>query len=173
MKRLWPVFLLLVLGGCERADLSDLERFVIETKAQSKGKVEPLPEIPPPPVYHYQASGLRDPFQPHHARLQSLRPQSDNGDSGVHPDLNRLPEPLENYPLDSLTMVGVLRNGGETWAVIRAPDNILYRVRVGNHLGQDHGRIIAITDTEVKIVEIVPDGSGGWMKRHNSLNLEG
>lgn len=171
MKRLWPILLLLLLGGCERADLSDLERFVIETKAQSKGQVEPLPEIPPAPVYHYQASGLRDPFQPHRARLQTARPQS--GGNGIHPDLERPREPLENYPLDALTMVGVLRNGGETWAVIRAPDNILYRVRVGNHLGQNHGRIIAITDTEVKIVEIVPDGAGGWMERPNALKLAG
>jgi len=171
MRRLWPLLLLLLLGGCERADLSDLERFVIDTKAQSKGKVEPLPEIPPPPVYHYQASGLRDPFQPHRARLQALRPQT--GGNGVHPDLERPREPLENYPLDALVMVGVLRNGGETWAVIRAPDNILYRVRVGNHLGQNHGRITAITDTEVKIVEIVPDGAGGWMERPNALKLAG
>ncbi len=171
MTRLWPILLLLLLGGCERADLSDLERFVIDTKAQSQGKVEPLPEIPPPPVYRYQASGLRDPFQPHRARLQAARPQT--GGNGVHPDLDRPREPLENYPLDALTMVGVLRNGGETWAVIRAPDNILYRVRVGNHLGQNHGRITAITDTEVKIVEIVPDGAGGWMERPNALKLAG
>ncbi len=171
--RALPVLLVpLILAGCERADVSDLEAFIVQARTQAKGQVEPLPAIPTPETYHYRPEGLRDPFQPPRARLQAATPtRLDGGTPDLHPDADRVREPLESYPLESLTMVGVLRNGGEIWAVIRAPDNTLYRVRKGNYLGQNHGRIIAIGDNEVKIMELVPDGAGGWMERPNSLSL--
>ncbi len=173
-SRLLALLMVLALSGCERADVSDLEKFIVEARTQAKGRVEPLPEIPAPETYRYQPEGLRDPFQPPRARLQAATPALPAAQgAGIHPDADRAREPLESYPLESLTMVGVLRNGGEIWAVIRTPDNTLYRVRKGNYLGQNHGRIQAIGDNEVKIMEIVPDGAGGWMERPNSLSLNG
>ncbi len=93
--RLALLLSVILLGGCERADLSDLERFVAETRAQAKGKVEPLPDIPPPPVHQYQPNGLRDPFQPPRARLMAARPRGEAG-AGPRPDQDRPREPPEH-----------------------------------------------------------------------------
>jgi len=91
--------------------------------------------------------------------------------SKVRPDLNRPREPLEEYPLDSLRMVGILELKGTRWALIKTPDETIHRVRVGNYMGQNHGRITRITETQVDLIEIVPDGLGGWMERKAQVAL--
>ena len=71
----------------------------------------------------------------------------------------------------ALRMLGVIQANGKTYALIKAPDNIVHRVTRGDHLGQNYGAITKVDDTEIKLTEIIPDGFGGWMQRFASLAL--
>ncbi len=158
----------LLLAGCA-GDMSDLEAWVSEVRARQKGRVEPLPEVRPYETFAYAAHELRDPFTP--PSEEAVLPVLAGTGSKVRPNLNRPREPLEEYPLDSLRMVGILELKGTRWALIRAPDDTIHRVRVGNYMGQNHGRITRIAETQVDLIEIVPDGLGGWMERKAQVAL--
>ena len=85
--------------------------------------------------------------------------------------MNRRKEPLEALPLDTMVMVGLLDRRGQKVALVRA-NNLLYQVRVGNYLGQNYGRILGITEGEIKLREIVQDAAGEWIERMTSLELQ-
>lgn len=177
MNKLLPVALCLgvtLLAGCAKDD-SELRAWIAEVKSREKPKVEPLPILKPYEKFVYQASHLRDPFEDtlrRQAQEQAQRAASAQGKSTVHPPVNRRPEPLEAFPLDALRMVGTLEQKGQTWAVISAPDGSVTRVKVGNYMGQNYGRITRIDDYEITLTEIVPDGAGGWMERNAALAIE-
>ncbi|HET8699122.1 MAG TPA: pilus assembly protein PilP, partial [Gammaproteobacteria bacterium] len=80
-------------------------------------------------------------------------------------------ELLEQFPLDSLTMVGTLSDQRASFALVQSADGLVHRVTVGNHMGQNYGRIVSISDTEIKLVEIVSDGLGGYLERPASVAL--
>lgn len=157
---------LVLLGGCSNDGLDDLRQFVNSAHQDRKPKVEPVPE---PKVYEpfaYAAEKLPDPFAP-----GNLKPLLAQKATGPRPDLNRRKEPLEEYPLDSLKMVGTVEQGTKTWAVIQAPDGTVYRARNGMHMGQNFGTIVKITDDKVDLVELVPDPMGRWIERPASIAL--
>ena len=89
----------------------------------------------------------------------------------VAPELNRRKEPLEAFPLDSMTMVGSLDRAGQKVALVRV-DNLLHQVRPGNYLGQNYGRVTRITESEVMLREIVQDAAGEWIERSTALQLQ-
>lgn len=157
----------LLLTACGGEEFQDLHDFVKNAGADMRGKVEPPPEIKPYEPFNYDNSmNLPDPFKP---RKQELR---GGGRPGLNqPDMERRREPLEEFPLDGLKMVGFLYQNNVAQAVIRSPDGKLNRVKVGNYLGQNFGRITGITETEVKIKEMVQDSSGDWSERMSSLQL--
>lgn len=158
------------LSGCGSQDMRDLQDFVKKTRNKQHSRIEPLPEFKPYETYLYQANDLRDPFSPSvSGKLDHMLTNEES--SGIHPDLNRPREALEEYPLDTLRMVGTLEQGGVSWALVQAPDNTIHRVQPGNYLGQNHGKIIHIDEYQIDITEIVPDGLGGWMERSASLAL--
>lgn len=157
---------LLALSGCADKSINDLEAFVENTHKDRKPRVEPLPRIKPNPTFEYTASELVDPFS--RANLIQRRPSVDGGPA---PDPTRRKEPLEQFPLDALDMVGTLSNEQASWAIIRAPDGTVHRAGEGNHLGQNYGEIQTVKDTEVEIVELVPDTGGGWMERDATLAI--
>jgi type IV pilus assembly protein PilP len=157
----------LVLLGCADTTMSDLERFVENTHKDRAPRVEPLPRVKPNPTFQYTASELVDPFS--QANLIQRRP-SPNGD-GPAPDPTRRKEALEQFPLDALSMVGTLSNDESSWAIIRAPDGTVHRAGAGNYVGQNYGKIQAVNETEVEIVELVPDVNGGWMERDAALAI--
>ena len=159
-----------LLTGCQDRDMSDLQRFVEQVLARKGGAVEPLPEIKPYEVYTYQSQGQRDPFAPFVFEQPDAERQTAR-DNGISPDFNRIREELENNTLDSLRMVGILEQEEERWAIVRSPDGVIHRVQVGNYLGRNHGRIQSITEDRVALVEIIPDGQGGWQEREASLSL--
>ena len=159
-----PVF----LTACSSDNTSDLRDYVSKVKARPKGRIKPLPEIVPYETYLYQVSHLRDPFTPFVALEEaSLEIQ----DSGLQPNVNRKREELEQYSLDSLSFVGHIEKGGKTWALITAPDKVIYRVRPGNHMGSNYGKILAVTEDSILLNEIIPNGVGGWTQREASLDL--
>jgi len=162
------VLLLSLLAGCSSDGLDDLRQFVKNAHADRKPKIEPLPEIKPYEAFAYAASDLPDPFSP-----ANLKPQSAQGRlSGPRPDMNRRKEPLEDFPLDALKMVGTLSRGKQSWAVIQAPDGTVHRVQKGNYMGQNFGRITRVTEDKVDLVELVQGAMGEWVEREASLAIQ-
>jgi len=160
----------LMLSACGGANTEDLRSYVDKVKSQQRARIEPLPEFAPYETHLYAAGGDRDPFTPPvYAAPKSGVAKA--GGNGLSPDLNRAREPLEAEPLDSLRMVGTLERNGHSWALVRMSDSTIHRVKPGNYVGQNYGRIINITESEVEVTEIVPDGLGGWMERQAALAL--
>jgi type IV pilus assembly protein PilP len=161
------------LLGCSDEQLIDLEQYTRQIKSRSRGTIESLPAVKLYEIFTYQASDLRNPFIPTIATLPS-QPSSQEGSESkntTQPDLNRYKEALEEYTLDSLRMVGTLEQGVEIWAIVRASNGMLYRVKKGNYMGRNHGRIISINEEMIELTEIVPDERGGWSKRQVTLTL--
>lgn len=98
--------------------------------------------------------------------------QAQNITSGIQPDVNRHKEVLESYPLESLSMVGSLQRQEIIFALIKSPDGTLHRVKIGNHLGQNFGKINQISEAEVKVSEIVQDGVNEWIERSSAIMLK-
>ncbi|MDR3425840.1 MULTISPECIES: pilus assembly protein PilP [Silvimonas] len=158
--------LALALSGCFGDQNSDLKAWMRESSEGMRGKVEPLPEAKPYTPFTYNAFDVADPFNPH--KMDMAR----KGNGGVTPDMNRPKEALESYDLEKLTFVGTLQQAKTIQALIRAPDGNLYRIKVGNYMGQNFGKVLAISETEVKLKEIVEDSGGDWVERDTSLPLQ-
>ncbi|MDE2220997.1 MAG: pilus assembly protein PilP, partial [Gammaproteobacteria bacterium] len=134
-----------VLAGCSGRD-ADLQRFIDATRKEPGGRVEPLPEIKPYDSYVYSAGSLRSPFVPGGSRGAA---------SGPRPD-NRNHEFLEQFSLDTLKMVGTLKLNGQNYGLVQVADGRVQRVLVGNHLGQNEGRITDIAPNKISLIELVP-----------------
>lgn len=155
------------LAGCADDGMDDLQRFVDTAHQGKQPRIEPLPEIKTQEHFTYAAAHLRDPFM-----AQNLRAQAGQGEGGPRPDMNRRREPLEEYPLDALKMVGTLQRGKQAWAIIQAPDGTVHRAAVGNHMGQNFGAITRITEDKVSLIELVQSPLGDWIERESNLALE-
>ena len=159
----------LLVSGCASNDMGDLASFVAETKAKYVGQVEALPIITPYESHRYQVTSVRDPFKiPVAIAKAKSKKRSSNG---VRPSNARNKEELERYPLDSLSMVGIMNNDGQKWAIVKTPDNNVHRVRKGNYLGENNGKILNISESKISLKEIVADGLGGWTSRKNTVAL--
>jgi type IV pilus assembly protein PilP len=157
----------LLLSACGNDRMDDLREFVATAHAGRKPKVEPLPEIKPQEPFAYAAEKLVDPFSTRNLKSQTFQAAG----TGPRPDLNRRKEPLEDYPLDALKMVGTLARGKQAWAVIQAPDGTVHRASIGNHLGQNFGTITRISDDKIDLVELVQGSLGDWVERPASVAL--
>lgn len=154
-----------LLAGCGTAD--DPREFIKNAGKDLRGKVDPLPEVKPYEPFAYEAMDLPDPFKP-----RKLTPPGGSGKGGgIQPPKDHVKQILENFPLDALKMVGTLEQGKMTYALIKTPDRALYRVKQGNYIGQNFGIITQITDSEVKLTEIVQDSGGDWTERQTSISL--
>lgn len=149
--------------GCAR-DSSDLERYISEVKARPTAPIEPIPEIKPFESFSYPEGQLRDPFAP-----LDFAPKAVAKTSGPRPNPGRPREILEDYPLDTLRMMGILQQKNSLWALVRDPSGTIHRVQTNNYMGQNHGRIIDISERALKLRELIPDGAGGWIEREASL----
>ena len=169
MKRLAAALVVaaLAFAGCSQEPHGDLREFVKESENLPHGRIPPLPEVKPYEPYTYGAFDLIDPFQP-----RKIEPPRSAGGGGIAPDLNRVREPLEAYPLESLRMVGTLEQKKQMYALVRAPDNTLFRIRSGNYLGQNFGRVVGISEAAIKLKEIVQDGDGNWEEKDQTLLLQ-
>lgn len=164
----WRVLLiavsLLAVAGCSPGR-ADLEAYVAEVKARPGPPLEPLPVMQQFETFEYKAYELRDPF--------SLPKQSDDvATQGPRPDPDRRKEYLETFPLDGLDMVGSLGTGNDLVALVVDPENVVHRISVGNYMGQNEGRVTAISETQINLTELVADGAGGWLERQATLALD-
>lgn len=157
----------LTLSGCS-GDMDDLDAYINEIKARPGGRIEPLPEITPYEVFTYVADteGYRSPFVPDTPQVAAGGPGST-----TRPDRDRSREFLEQFPLDTLQMVGTLELADTTYGLVQTKDGLIHRVVPGNYMGQNDGRIVAITDSEIKVVEIISDGIGGYLEREAAVSL--
>ena len=149
------------LAGCGDG-LDDLRADIEKAKQRPGGRIKPLPEVRAYVSHEYQMAVRRSPF------LQSLAGESP---SGPRPDAQRPREYLEQFPLDTLKMVGTLRLRGGNYGLVQTKDGLIHRVLPGNHLGQNDGRVMAVSDARITLVEIIPDGLGGYLERPAALAL--
>ncbi|XAH26292.1 pilus assembly protein PilP [Xylophilus sp. GW821-FHT01B05] len=162
-----------LLAGCGASDDEDLRAWMAEQKAQTRPKITPLAEPKQFVPEDYVQQAAAEPFNPEKL-TQALRrdtPHNAANEALIAPELLRRKEPLEAFPLDAMAMVGSMVKAERPVALVRA-NNLLYQVRVGEHLGQNYGRVQKITETELTLREIVPDATGDWMERMTSLQLQ-
>lgn len=165
-RRLFLILVCLGLTSCGGESYSDLRQFVKESENLPHGRIPPLPDVKPYEPFTYDAYKLVDPFKP-----RKIEPPKSLAGGGVQPDLARRKEPLEAYPLENLRMVGTLQQNKATYALVKSPDNNLFRVKSGNYLGQNFGLITEITESNIKLKEIVQDSGGDWTERVSTLTL--
>lgn len=158
--------LTLLLSGCGRSD-ADLREYIASVKSRKSQDINPIPQVKPYEPFEYIAGVRRDPF----VLAEPQAEQSVAAANGPRPDLRRNREALEEYPLDALKMVGTINTKSGSFALIKAPDGVVHRVTLRNHIGQNYGEIIRITESEIGLLELVPDGFGGWAQRPASVAL--
>lgn len=153
-----------LVAGCGKGT-GDLQARVDEIKARKGAPLEPLPVMKTFETFEYTAQDLRDPFSP------SLDTET-SGAEGPRPDMNRAREPLESYPLDALDMVGTLGLTADVTALVKDTDGVIHRVRPDNYMGQNYGRITGIYEDRIELVELIPNGVGGWIERPAAIALD-
>ncbi|ACR13468.1 pilus assembly protein PilP [Teredinibacter turnerae] len=162
------VAVVLLLGGCDTGNDSDLDAYIAEVKQRPAGSIEALPGFRPYESFVYSAARLRSPFE---LPVDVERRIYSQSSSDVKPDFNREKEYLEGFDLSSLRMVGTLEKGGTLWALVRDDAGMINWVTDGNYIGKNHGKIIETTESKIEILEIVSDGLDGWVERPSVLAL--
>ena len=155
-----------LLAACGTSNHQDLIDWMAAQGKGMRGHLDPIPQIKPYEPFVYNDFDLPDPFKP-----RKIEPMKSDNANKLAPDLNRRKEPLEAYPLESLSMVGTLEKGRTRYALVKTPEKDIYQVRQGMHMGQNFGVITDITDNDIKLKELMQDGSGDWSERSSTLNL--
>ena len=170
MRAILAVLLVLGLAACGGEEFGDLKAELKGKTKDLRGKIDPLPVVKPYEPVPYRVLDQPDPFGPAKIELAAKSANSSSS-SGLKPDLNRPKEPLESYPLESLKMVGVLQQKNSNFALVKA-DTGLYRVKVGNYMGQNFGIVTRISDSQIQLRELIQDAAGDWAERQSTLQLQ-
>ncbi len=176
------IVLLAILGiaGCVSGDMSDLKKQVSEIMSKPGGRLEPLPEIKPYEAYVYESGKLeaRNPFKRFYVVEQSLAIEKSEGpvDDGLTEEMrneiqNRNREELEGFELDSIRMVGTLQSEDNHWGIVIVPGGVVHRVKTGNYIGLNIGKITSIEEEQIEVREIIKDNSGRYGERKALLPL--
>jgi type IV pilus assembly protein PilP len=155
------------LWGCS-SGTTEVEQWVAKEKSKKGIPLEPPPVIKTFETFEYtlRAPDDRDPFN-----LPVNEEEEDSAAHGPRPDQNRPKEPLESFPLDGLKMVGTLGSPTAPEGLLKDPAGVIRRVHIGNYLGQNYGRITAINESQIDLVELVPNETGGWVERQTTISL--
>jgi type IV pilus assembly protein PilP len=157
-----------VLASCAAAGCSggqsDLQKWIADTKKKPGGRIQALPEVKPYESFVYAAGNLRSPFQP-------VGPGGGVGPAGLRPSSQRNREFLEGFSLDTMKMVGTFKVGGRFYGLVQSKDGLVHKIQPGNYLGQNDGKVTEISGSKIRLVEIIPDGLGGYIERPASLSL--
>ncbi len=151
------------LSACS-SDVEELQQKIKEIRARRDDRIEPLPELKPYEAFTYNASSLRSPFVPSAPASAALA-------NSLRPDSKRSREFLEQFPLDSLHMVGTLEMGGRKFGLVRDTGGLVHRVLPGQYLGQNDGKVTSITSSKISVIQIVPDGVGGYIERPAAIAI--
>jgi type IV pilus assembly protein PilP len=162
------------LSACDSSGESEVKDWMAQQRAVTKPQVQPIPEPKKFTPENYVQEAAIEPFS-NQKLTQALKRDSEKTGSAtaalIAPELSRRKEPLEAYPLDSMSMVGSLVKQGNPVALIKV-DNLLYQVKPGNYLGQNYGRITKVGESEVVLRELVQDAAGEWIERTATLQLQ-
>lgn len=164
----WAALLLGGLAGCggER-DFNDLDRYMEAVRFDASSPIEPLPKLHPYPVFSYGAASLRSPFS---AAVTAGEEQRVRGESRGEPERQRPRQYLERFGIEQFEMVGTLVGASGTYALLRGAGAV-HRLKVGDYLGRNEGRVVSVSESRVEVLERVPDGRGAWLERPRSLSL--
>jgi type IV pilus assembly protein PilP len=160
----------LALAGCSGDEFGDLKAELEGLTKDLRGRVEPLPQVRPYEPVPYTAEGQIDPFRNERIEVAQARNAPSASATLIEEQKKRPPEPLEAFPLESITMLGTITQNKETFALVKAGPN-LYRVRKGNYMGQNFGVIMAIDESQISLKELVQDSGGDWVERMSQLQL--
>ena len=158
-----------LLAGCG-GDIDELRQWMEQQRKEVKPTVAPL--LPPKkflPQPYESAAGV-DPYSPQKLSV-AIKQEAAQPNSLLTAEISRRKEPLEAYPLDTMSMVGSLTRENRRYALLRV-DNLLYQVKAGDYLGQNFGRITKISETEIMLREVVQDAAGEWIERTSTLQLQ-
>ena len=162
-RALMIVAVCVFLAGCSNDNsMASLQHFVATADAGYHPPVKPMPKIPAPRIVAFDMHHFTDPFEPFSMRLSAR---------GPNPNLHKPKGPLQNFPLDALTMEGTLSSGRHLWALVRTPDGTTHRVQVGMYIGEHYGKIVRITPKRIHVVETVA-GPIGWVKQPVTLEIK-
>jgi len=166
-KSILIVLLSLFLFGCNiEKNKKDLEDFLLEVNSKSIEKQLLAPTMPEYRLEKYRGKEIRDPFLP----VVNTNIEVKKVYSGPKPDTDRVREKLETIPLDAIELVGFIKEEGHFWSIVKDPEKILHRVKIGHYMGQNYGKIIQTNETSLKLKELIPDGEG-WQERFAELIL--
>lgn len=157
-----------LLAGCSGEEHSDLKQELAQATKDFRGRVDALPQVRPYEPVPYTAEGQVDPFRSE--RIEVAQAAGRGPASKFSPDDKRPKEPLEAFPLESITMMGTITQNKETFGLVKAGPN-LYRVRKGNYMGQNFGVITEIDEAQINLKELVQDSGGEWVERNSALQL--
>jgi len=169
MKKL-ALFGLLIIGvsGCFD-DKSDLHTYIATVQSNTPNAIDPMPVISTFGHYDYSAQGLRSPFD--EPRAEAIQQKIQQMSGCLSPDPRRRKQPLEKFPLGNLSMRGTMGEKGVIWALVEASDATLHRVAVGSYLGLNNGHITTVSQQDVKVIELIPDGAGCWVERETTIKI--
>ena len=153
--------------GCAEKSIDDLHNFTKNARIGKKPRVEPLPRIPPHETFVYTTAELTDPFAPGNLVRKKAPPTT----GGLAPDTSRRKEPLEQFPLDAITMVGTLSRDKTAWAILRAPDGTVHRAQRGNYVGQSFGVITNVSEDKTELKELVRGANNNWVERGATIKI--
>jgi type IV pilus assembly protein PilP len=168
MKRLALIPIAVLLVSCGGGEFADLKDELKGLTKDARGKIDPLPVVKPYEPVSYTGFDTPDPFGS--AKIELVTKSASAAPKGLQPDLNRPKEPLEAFPLESLRMVGVIQQVKMNFGLVKA-DASLYRVKIGNYMGQNFGIITNIVDNQITLRELVQDAGGDWTERQSTLQL--
>lgn len=161
------------LIGCTGSNQDELRQWIVDERNQTRPKVTPIPAPKQFKPEGYLNTAEAEPFS-NQKLTQALKRDSSQATANVGlvaPELLRRKEPLEAFPVDAMALVGSIVKAGQPVALVRV-DSLLYQVKLGNHLGQNYGRVTKITETEVVLREIIQDAVGEWIERISTLQLQ-
>lgn len=169
------ITMLSLTWGCSSDNsFGDLQTFMQGVKSGPKPPIEPLPPIITYDRFIYRVAGSRAPFEkPLTAEEKISITKQKNSNSNIRPDFERTKEFLESFDIESLVMVGTISQNNQIRALVQDSEGGVHMVEAGNYVGRNHGKVLNISELTVAVSEIIPDGTGGWLKRPNSLGING
>jgi type IV pilus assembly protein PilP len=170
-KQLLMCLLPVMIAGCASDDFADIKQYMATVKAQPSKQIEPIPIYPPYKSFTYSMMAKRGPFEPAVATIERLPGRDPVASNNIKPNGDRVKEYLETFNVEALSLVGHIQKSGVMYALVNDGGGSVHPVSAGDFMGRNHGKITGITETEVRLLEIVSSGSGSWIERPRTLSL--
>lgn len=162
------VCMVTLLTGCQANDES-LTGFIRDVENQARRDVSKLKPAEEYVVVNYDPQIMRAPFELPKEATIATQPVA-RGDCWQPPSRKRTGK-LERFPLGQLRLKGVMGMGSSVSGLVQAPNGTVYKVKPGQYLGRNNGKVTHVSHNYLLINETLPDGLGCWQKRKVKLAL--